>query len=225
MGTLLKVQIVRHVDRKGRRVAKGTPVPARSRRSRASGTVSMSTSMASAAACRSSSTRPLPFRNWRNWNVRSLVTEPASSIPMRNTAKRTSMSTWPPTEAHLKNNVGVSPKHLKETLRRLRFVLDGCQASKLDDIRIDAVEVVLQGLAEQGAQGKTKGGAGGTNPEYVPQLDPGFCPLVPGERCIDRDLLAPRSAGIARRTGRGSHHLVASGEARSKRRAFSPNRS
>jgi site-specific recombinase XerC len=61
-------------------------------------------------------------------------------------------------EAHLRNNEGVSPKHLRETMRRLRHVLDGCEAAQLADVRHDSVEHVLRRLAEGGVSGKLRDG-------------------------------------------------------------------
>ena len=62
-------------------------------------------------------------------------------------------------EAHLRNNLDVSIKHLHETIRRLRYVLDNCQVARLTDIRSDAVELVLHKLAKTGANGKLRKGA------------------------------------------------------------------
>src|SRR5262249_15157877 len=62
--------------------------------------------------------------------------------------------------SYLRDVENVSPKPLKETTRRLRFVLAGCHAATLADVRTDAVEAVLLGLAGAGATGKVQDGAG-----------------------------------------------------------------
>src|SRR5206468_812439 len=62
-------------------------------------------------------------------------------------------------QAALENNEGVSPKHLSETMRRLRFVLDGCGIRGFADLRPDALEQVLNRLAQGGARGDLEAGA------------------------------------------------------------------
>src|SRR5436305_15066538 len=58
-------------------------------------------------------------------------------------------------ETHLRNK-NTSPKHLSETLRRLRAVLDHCAVRGLNDLRPENVERFLAGLAEEGASARTR---------------------------------------------------------------------
>jgi integrase len=101
--------------------------------------------------------------------------------------------------AHLRNTENVSPKHLKETMRRLRFVLDGYRISKLSDVRADAVEPVLRGLAERGARGEMKGGASArTRNTYLASIR-AFTQWCLASGRIEQDPLAPVPAGRGRR--------------------------
>jgi integrase len=123
-------------------------------------------------------------------------------------------------EAHLRNNVGVSSKHLKETLRRLRYVLDGCRAAKLEDIRPDAVELVLQGLADRGGGPSSRGGASArTRNTYLGSVR-AFVRWCQESGRIERDLLVSTPLAGTRKAKGRSHHLVATGEARRRRRAL-----
>ncbi|WP_161602228.1 tyrosine-type recombinase/integrase [Tautonia marina] len=58
-------------------------------------------------------------------------------------------------EAHLRNK-GVTSKHLAETMRRLRAVLEGCQVRSLADLRIEAVERFFSLLADRGTGATTR---------------------------------------------------------------------
>jgi integrase len=58
-------------------------------------------------------------------------------------------------EVHLRNK-GVSTKHLSETLRRLQAVLQHGQVRCLTDLRPEAVEQFLAGLAENNASARTR---------------------------------------------------------------------
>jgi integrase len=116
-------------------------------------------------------------------------------------------------ESHLRNNEGVSPKHLKETIRRLHFVLASSQATKLSDVRSDAVELVLRRLAERGASARTRN-------TYLASVR-AFTRWSQESGRIEKDPMASvPTTHSKRRKGRG-HHLAATGEARRKRRALS----
>jgi integrase len=212
MGNLLKIWVVRYVDDRGRRVSKATP---------------------GARATREKSTKWYGQYKDAGGNRRRvpLCTDKAASLQMlaeiergiargqvglvdpyekhRTAPIREHVEAY---EAHLRDNEGVSAKHLKETLRRLRFVLDGCEAARLSDLRADAVGEVLRRLAETGACARTRNTYLGSVRAFTR-----WC--VNGGR-IEKDPLAVVSAAPGKKRGGRSHHLAATGEARRKRRAL-----
>jgi hypothetical protein len=58
-------------------------------------------------------------------------------------------------QTHLRNK-NTSAKHLSETLRRLRAVLNSCGVRGLNDLRPENVERFLAGLAEEGTSARTR---------------------------------------------------------------------
>lgn len=220
MGTLMKVWVVRYLDGQGRRVPRESP---------------------GARPVKETSTKWYgQFKDADGKRRRvPLCTDKAAALQMlaalERGVARNKVGLVDPYEkhhqapiaehvdgyaAHLRNTENVSPKHLKETMRRLRFVLEGCQASKLSDVRADAVELVLRRLAERGASGELKGGASArTRNTYLASIR-AFTRWCLASRRLEQDPLAPvPSARGTRRKGR-SHHLAAAGEARRKRRAL-----
>jgi integrase len=220
MGTLLKVWVVRHVDAQGRRVAKNT---------------------AGARAVKDKSSRwYAQFKDGDGKRRRvPLSTDKAAALQMlaeleRGVARGKAGLVDPfaihraaPIDDHvaaylsyLRDVEGVSPKHLRETTRRLRFVLAGCHAATLADVRTDAVEAVLLGLAGAGATGKVQGGAGArTRNTYLSSVR-AFTRWCLGSGRVEADPLAAVAVARAKKgKGRG-HHLAASGAARRRRRAL-----
>src|SRR3954470_23764031 len=158
MGTLLKIQVIRYVDEGGRRVPKGTPgaravkekttkwygqyLGADGKRHR----VPLCTDKAAALQMLAKVERQVargeagledPYEVHRKAHIEEHVVA---------------------YEGHLRDLADVSPKHLKETMRRLRYILNTCGASKLADVQTDAVGKVLRDLARRGAgKGREQG--------------------------------------------------------------------
>jgi integrase len=220
MGTLLKIQVVRYVDDQGHRVPKGTPGARRIKEKSAKW-----------------------YGQYRDADRKRrrvpLCTDKAAALQMlaeieRNVV-RGKVGLVDPYErhrtapiddhvdaykAHLQHNEGVSPKHLKETIRRLHYVLDGCEVLKLSDLRLDALEQVLNQLAQGGARGKLEEGASARTRNLYLASARAFARWCVDSGRIEKDPLAQAPTAGDRARRRKGHHLAATGETRRKRRAM-----
>jgi integrase len=106
-------------------------------------------------------------------------------------------------------------------MRRLRYVLDGCEIEALPELRPDALEQVLNKLAQGGARGELEAGASArTRNMYLGSVRAFTRWCVESGR-IEKDPLASVPTPHGKRRKRGAHHLAATGEVRRKRRALS----
>src|SRR4051812_13302934 len=159
MGTPLKIQVIRHVDDQGRRVPKGTPgsrvVKERSRKWYGQ------YKDATGKRCRTPLCTDKAAALQMLARLERDIAQGKQGLadPYKKHHKASISEHVDAYEAYLRNNANVSTKHLYETIRRLRYILDNCQVARLTDIRSDAVEVALRKLAESGAKGRTKEGA------------------------------------------------------------------
>jgi integrase len=220
MGNLLKIQVVRYVDDRGHRVPKGTPGARRLKEKSAKWygqyndadgrrrRVPLCTDKAAARQMLAELERSVvrgkvglvdPYEKHR-----------AAPIDEHVASYR----------AHLQNNESVSPKHLKETIRRLRYVLDGCGILKLSDLRLDGLEQVLNRLAQGGARGNLKEGASARTRNLYLASARAFIRWCLDSGRIEKDPLVQTRAVGDRTRKRKSHHLAATGETRRKRRAM-----
>src|SRR4051812_8884017 len=153
MGSLIKQQIVSHVDAQGRRVPRGTPgarkvkeksskwygqfVDAEGVRRR----VPLCTDKVAARQMLAALERGAELG-------RAGVTDKFAAHRNRPIAEHVSDY-----ETHLRNR-GISAKHLSETIRRLRAVLGGCGVQRLNDLSSESVERFLAELAKRGASAR-----------------------------------------------------------------------
>jgi integrase len=220
MGTLLKVQVVRHVDGQGRRVAKGTP-GARVIKERSSKWygqfVGEDGRRRRVPLCADKGAALQMLADLERRVARGKVGLVDPYEKHRGAPIDEHVEAY---EAHLRNNEGVSAKHLKETMRRLRFVLRGCQAAKLSDMRNDSVERVLRQLAEGGATGTFPGGASARTRNLYLSSIRAFARWCHDSGRLEGDPLAPAPAAQRRKRKGRAHHLASSGDIRRKRRAL-----
>jgi integrase len=220
MGNLLKIQVVRYVDDQGHRVPKGTPGARRMKEKSAKWygqfndadgkrrRVPLCTDKAAA--------RQMLAELERNV-VRGRVGLVDPYEKHRTAPIADHVDSY---RAHLENNEGVSPKHLKETIRRLRYILDGCGVLKLSDLRLDGLEQVLNKLAQGGARGKLKAGASARTRNLYLASSRAFIRWCVDSGRMEKDPLTQVPGAGDRTRKRKSHHLAATGETRRKRRAM-----
>lgn len=220
MGTLLKIQVVRYVDAEGRRVSRDTSGARKVKEKSAKWYGQYND--ADGKRCRvplctdKAAARQMLAELERNI-VRGKVGLVDPYEKHRATPIDEHVNAY---RAHLGNNVGVSPKHLGETMRRLRYVLDNCQVVKLTDLRLDGLEEVLNRLASGGARGKLKDGASArTRNLYLASVRAFVRWCVESGR-IEKDPLAQVTAAGEKTRKRKGYHLTATGETRRRRRAM-----
>jgi integrase len=155
MGTLLKVQVVRHVDADGRRVPQGTP-GARAVKER-------SAKWYGQYKDADGQRRRVPLCTDRVAALQMLAAlERDAERGRAGVVDRHAAHRKAPVEGHLADygthlaNRGTSPKHRAETLRRLRAVLEGAGVRTLADLSPEGVERCLSGLAVRGAGPRTR---------------------------------------------------------------------
>jgi integrase len=155
MGTLLRPWIVRYLDAKGLQVRKGTP-GAKKVKKRASKWYGQ---FLGADGKR----KRVPLCTDKAAALQMLAgLERTAQRQRAGLADRFAEHRQAPIDSHLADyevhlrNKGVSTKHLSETMRRLQAVLQHGQVRCLTDLRPEAVEQFLAGLAENNASARTR---------------------------------------------------------------------
>ena len=217
MGSLLKIWVIRYVDAEGRRISKGAP-GARTIRERSSKWYGQfkdvhgkrrrtPLSKDKGAALQKLAELEREVARGKAGLIDPYAVHRESSINVHVAAY----------EAHLLNNEGVSQKHLKETMRRLHFVLRDCGAVILSDLRADAVENVLRSLASEQENGTKPSARARTRNTYLASAR-AFARWCVASGRVETDPLAPVRVLQAKKGKGRSHHLVAVGPVRRKRR-------